>query len=172
MLLDEFNLTIDFWIKSLDDYDLVQLLKSPGTGSWSMGQLYNHIIGEMLFQAEQIYACAQRNMNVEKSPNDEGKKMLERNDFPDMLIEGPPTNEHVVNPIGKEELIEGINSSKLLINRAYEFAINSPLNGKTEHPGLGFFGADEWLQFCEMHLRHHIRQKSRIDNCLKKDYGR
>ena len=27
--------------------------------------------------------------------------------------------------------------------------------GKTKHPGLNYFTAKEWLQFAEMHLRHH-----------------
>jgi hypothetical protein len=38
--------------------------------------------------------------------------------------------------------------------------------GKTKHPGLGYFDAREWLGFAEMHMRHHIRQKERIEQCL------
>ena len=41
--------------------------------------------------------------------------------------------------------------------------------GKTKHPGLGYFSAEEWLQFAEMHFRHHLRQKKRIDEFLKMD---
>jgi hypothetical protein len=38
--------------------------------------------------------------------------------------------------------------------------------GKAGHPGLGYFSAAEWLQFAEMHLRHHFRQKERLDVAL------
>jgi hypothetical protein len=31
---------------------------------------------------------------------------------------------------------------------------------------LLFFNAPEWLQFAEMHMRHHFRQKMRIDDRL------
>jgi hypothetical protein len=43
----------------------------------------------------------------------------------------------------------------------------SQFNGKTKHPGLGYFSAKEWLQFANMHFRHHLRQKKRIDVFLK-----
>jgi len=36
--------------------------------------------------------------------------------------------------------------------------------GKTKHPGLNYFSADEWFRFAEMHFRHHERQKKRIDD--------
>jgi hypothetical protein len=39
--------------------------------------------------------------------------------------------------------------------------------GKTKHPGLNYFTAKEWLQFAGMHLRHHLKQKKRIDDFLK-----
>ena len=40
------------------------------------------------------------------------------------------------------------------------------ITGKTKHPGLGYFDAREWLGFAEMHMRHHLRQKERIEKCL------
>jgi hypothetical protein len=44
----------------------------------------------------------------------------------------------------------------------------SPFGGKTKHPGLGYFSAHEWLQFADMHFRHHLRQKKRIDDFLER----
>ncbi|HEV9036934.1 MAG TPA: hypothetical protein VGQ51_09945 [Puia sp.] len=44
--------------------------------------------------------------------------------------------------------------------------IQGPATGKTRHPGLHYFNSLEWLQFAEMHMRHHFRQKKRIDACL------
>ena len=37
---------------------------------------------------------------------------------------------------------------------------------KAKHPALGYLTADEWFQFCEIHLRHHLRQKARIEKEL------
>ena len=167
MLINEFNKAIDFWINALDEYDWDQMIMHPMQGSWSMGQVYVHLIEETNFQAEQIRNCASSNSNQDKTPNEEGNEMFSRNGFPDILIVGPPSNDLVDNPKSKEELIRGINSVKLEINSAYESALKSRFIGKTKHPGLGFFGVEEWLQFSEMHLRHHMRQKSRIDKALK-----
>jgi hypothetical protein len=43
----------------------------------------------------------------------------------------------------------------------------SPYKGKTKHPGLHYFNADEWLQFADMHFRHHVKQKKKIDDFLR-----
>ncbi|MDB5279911.1 MAG: DinB family protein [Ferruginibacter sp.] len=43
----------------------------------------------------------------------------------------------------------------------------SKFKGKTKHPGLDYFSATEWLQFVDIHFRHHLRQKKRIDDFLK-----
>jgi hypothetical protein len=43
----------------------------------------------------------------------------------------------------------------------------SQFRGKTKHPGLNYFNANEWFQFAEMHFRHHLRQKKRIEEFLK-----
>jgi len=45
--------------------------------------------------------------------------------------------------------------------------LKSSFHGKSKHPGLGFFSASEWFQFAEMHLRHHLKQKERIDRFLQ-----
>jgi hypothetical protein len=36
--------------------------------------------------------------------------------------------------------------------------------GKIKHPGFDYFSASEWLQFAEMHMRHHLKQKERWKN--------
>jgi hypothetical protein len=38
--------------------------------------------------------------------------------------------------------------------------------GRAGHPGFGRLSAPEWVQLADMHLRHHVRQKRRIDAAL------
>ena len=47
-----------------------------------------------------------------------------------------------------------------------EILLNHPKPGKSKHPGLGYFNAQEWFLFAEIHMRHHFRQKARIDEFL------
>ena len=95
------------------------------------------------------------------------KAMLLQNDFPDMLIEGAPSNAQIPQPCNKEELMSDLLHLKEEMNHAALFISETPFKGKTKHPGLHYFSAPEWLQFAEMHLRHHLRQKKRIDAYLK-----
>ncbi|HWY36373.1 MAG TPA: hypothetical protein VNX68_17140, partial [Nitrosopumilaceae archaeon] len=48
----------------------------------------------------------------------------------------------------------------------------SKSKGKEKHPVLGFLSAKEWLQAVEMHFRHHIQQKERIDIFLKGHFSK
>jgi hypothetical protein len=52
------------------------------------------------------------------------------------------------------------------VNELYATVDFATSIGKTEHPGFLFFTALEWLRFAEMHMRHHLRQKKRIDDKL------
>ena len=52
------------------------------------------------------------------------------------------------------------------VNELFASSEVAGATGKTRHPGLLYFNAVEWLQFAEMHLRHHFRQKKRIDEQL------
>jgi hypothetical protein len=52
------------------------------------------------------------------------------------------------------------------VNALYRSHDFTSSKGKTRHPGLLFFSALEWLRFTEMHMRHHFRQKKRIDHKL------
>lgn len=47
--LQQFNETIDKWIIALDQYTLEMLCQKPQAGSWSLGQVYVHIIDDKLF---------------------------------------------------------------------------------------------------------------------------
>lgn len=94
--------------------------------------------------------------------------MFSNNDFPNAQIEGASTNSLIPQPENKEQLKRLLKNVKEEMNKTVTSISNSSFKGKTKHPGLSYFSADEWLQFAEMHFRHHLRQKKRIDNFLKK----
>ena len=89
--------------------------------------------------------------------------MLQNNSFPDMMIEGPATGIYIRQPENKDEVRQKLLAIKTDVNRLYASFDPSKAIGKTRHPGLLYFNTLDWLQFAEMHLRHHFRQKGRID---------
>ncbi|TWI88949.1 DinB family protein [Chitinophaga japonensis] len=141
------------------------LQRQPQPGSWSMGQVYVHIIGDTAWFADQMEACLLNNINSEQEMHEHAKAIFRNNRFPDGPLENP-ANAGMPQPQSREALLQGLTAIHEKVNRLYARFDFSAATGKTEHPGFRFFNAAEWLQFAEMHMRHHQRQKQRIDDAL------
>jgi hypothetical protein len=168
MSVIDFKSTIDYWIIQLDAYTFPQLLLKPSLSSWSIGQVYMHIIENTDWFFGQVRTCITCNDNADMEASRAGKIMLHKNAFPDMQLEGPPDNDLTPQPKSKEEVYNELTRQKAEIAILTEQIKTTKFNGKTKHPGLEYFNASEWFQFAEMHQRHHMRQKARIDEFLKK----
>ena len=57
---------------------------------------------------------------------------------------------------------------KINTNKIWEKMNKTPTSGKSEHPRMGFLNGFEWLQYSEMHMRHHLKQKRRIESFINK----
>jgi hypothetical protein len=158
----QFNTTIDQWIGFLDRYTIDQLLQQPQPGSWSLGQVYVHIISETKHFLGQVREAAMSFDNEDQTKHPDAEKMFAANSFPDMQLHAP-TNANTPQPADKDDLLEELLILRAQANELFELFDLANSNGKTEHPGLSYFTALEWLQFAEMHMRHHLRQKERID---------
>jgi hypothetical protein len=164
---DRFNKTIQQWIDYLDDYSLEMLRQRPQADAWSLGQVYVHIIEDTTFYLEQMKAAlASNNLHAEKAMHTRASALFENNGLPDMALENPFNDINLRQPESKDELSESLTSIKDEVNRLLATVDLSAAKGKTEHPGFAFFDTWEWLQFAEMHMRHHVRQKKRIDERL------
>ena len=162
-----FNDTLDIWIKSLEQSSAAQLFAKPAANSWSLGQVYMHLIEATNFYLEQIHICLETRDHLLEKMTPAAEILFRNNRFPDEIIEGPPSNDDTPQPISKEVLMQDLLQLKATINRLGILISESPVQGKTKHPGLHYFNAAEWFQFAEMHFRHHLRQKERIDAFLK-----
>ena len=168
MLIGHFNGTIDKWVSDLRHYDLYQLLAKPAATSWSMGQLYRHLIEETNWYFDQIELCFGSIENSMQTMNESAKSMFQDNSFPDEIIKGDPfISEHVKQPADCQSLQVDFQKIKSDANEFWFKIENTPTLGKSAHPGLGFLNAPEWFQYAEMHMRHHLKQKDRIDTFLK-----
>ena len=167
MLLKDFNDTIDSWIEALEQYSFTQLCTKSAPTSWSMGQLYAHLINDTNYYIEQIKICVTTNDNVNKEATAFAKTLFFNNAFPDEMIEGAPTNSSIPQPGNKEQLMSSLLHVKIEMNHLATLISTSAFKGKTKHTGLNYFSANEWMQFAAIHFRHHLRQKKRIDDFLK-----
>lgn len=166
--LGEFNITLQRWIDALDDYTLEQLRLPPQEGHWSLGQVYRHILDDTDWFVGQMSAALNTKENRDKEMHADAKRMFANNGFPDIQIQGPATNTFIPQPESAEELRRRLVEIRDTVNRLFGNYDVTQGRGKTQHPGLLYFNAGEWLQYAEMHMRHHLRQKERIDAVLRR----
>jgi hypothetical protein len=97
---------------------------------------------------------------------DQAKAMFAANEFPDVRIIGDPLiSDKVPQPESVEQLIHDMEKLKADTVALWQ-KIRADTEGKSKHPGLGYFTALEWFQYMEMHMRHHLRQKAKLDAYL------
>ena len=161
--MQTFDHTIDYWIDALDQYNQWQLFTQPSAESWSIGQLYLHLINDTGFYIEQIKICLYTNENNTGATAPFAKSIFQHNGFPDEAIQGAPSNAAIPQPENKMQLVISLQKLKNEMHILKEQMETSSFTGKTKHPGLGYFSAIEWYQFTEMHFRHHMKQKKTLD---------
>lgn len=167
MQLNDFNKTLDIWIKEVEQTSFDQLCTKPSQNNWSLAQVCMHLISATNHFLAQIAICTSNNENINEEMTATAKAMFLNNEFPDELIEGPPANANTPQPGSKEQLLHSLAKLKEDIINSEALITKSQGKGKTKHPGLHYFNAAEWFQFAEMHCRHHLRQHKRIKEYLK-----
>ena len=164
---DQLIQTINYWIQCLEDYTNEQFVTSPGPGHWSIGQLYLHLILDSTFYIEQARQALATDDHSGERAKPRAKKMLLENEFPDMRITGDPSHAYIPQPKHKQELANRLVQLQHDISQVSLWQNKKPPVGKSKHPGLGYFDTNEWLQLADMHFRHHLKQKKRIDTFLQ-----
>ncbi len=166
MLQQNFDATIDAWIQSISNYEFELLCIQPSPDAWSLGQVSMHLLNETAWYLEQVVLAATADDHGDREMTEEGKKMFLNNCFPDERLTRPGDSTTMPFPESKEKLFAGLSELKDRIRITEKLVMQSTGKGKTKHPGLGYFSATEWLQFAEMHFRHHFKQKKRIEDFL------
>jgi hypothetical protein len=165
MHLTKLNETLNIWITALQNYDFDALVAKPDPETWSLGQVFLHLISETNYYIEQIEYCLIHHENASGQMTENGLLMFANNEFPDERIKNDaPSAQNIPQPTSKSDLLEQMLSLKTQLNLLWDKIMDIKPLGKTRHPGLGYFNAQEWVQFAEMHLRHHLRQRKRIEN--------
>lgn len=162
--LTDFNRSINYWMQALEGYDYETLCTRPSANDWSLGQVYMHLINETQYYIEQVHLCMTDREYMTGEMTDVAKGMFRQNGFPnERLTNDPAVVAKIQQPLSKEQVYDELAVLKQQMNVAGEQVLKDSCPGKTKHPGLGYFSADEWIKFADMHLRHHLRQKERVD---------
>lgn len=161
--------TISIWESSLENYSEKQFSRNPDlSGGWSIGQVYEHLVnGTLRYHLKQIEQCLSNPLDEKGEKTTPGKIVYFLGGFLPRKIKVPPSPQYTPKqPENKDKIKESLkvlNSS--VINAAEE--IGKKQSGKIKHPALGYLDATEWFALINMHFRHHLRQKARLDKFIK-----
>jgi hypothetical protein len=166
--IEKFNDSLNIWISELKLFTLDQLLKKPDEKSWSLGQVYMHIIEEANWYNEQSELSLADTENSDIPLPENAKKLFEAGSFADIKIQADTAvSDNVKEPESINQISENLEKVKKSTNDLWVKISNNKSFGRSEFPGFGYLNCFEWLQFSEMHMSHHLRQKRRIEEFLK-----
>ncbi len=169
-IFKRFTRTKEQWEQALESYTDEQFLRKPDADSWSVGQVYVHLTQSTLrFHLKQVEQClTETTTHVNESKTFPGNVSFLLGSFPPVRIKVPPSPEYTPKqPENREQVRAGFAELTKAMQAATERLAANPPSGKTKHPRLGYFSALEWFRLIEMHFRHHLRQKERLDKFLQ-----
>ncbi len=153
-----------YWLKELDFYGNNQFKKKTNDSSWTIGQIYDHLLK---YSQEVHLKAIQECLSAKESNAKEGKSFK---GFLQFSYGGYLPFKHKSNPykepaqpLSTEKVKDDFyRFLKLIYKVAKEIDYKKP-TAKVKHPTLGYLSAEEWFKLIEMHFRHHVKQKKKLD---------
>ncbi|TJY41990.1 DinB family protein [Cohnella pontilimi] len=159
---------IDDYKSQLMRYSIDQLRYISEPGVWSLGQMYDHMILTALDYLDQVQSCASAKVEQRLGKTEAGDQLFKAGSFPPIKIklpDGPensPSNSETV-----DDLMRGLDSVLKRMSE-WEGKVDAVTpNYKVRHDGFGWLTAREWFDLVGMHFRHHLRQKSELEQKLR-----
>jgi hypothetical protein len=168
-VFDAFVQIAALWESELDRYSDEQFALKPSPESWSIGQVYEHLVtGGLNYHCKQIEQCMLNDENQHENKTFLGKMIFLLHAFPPVRIKVPPSPAYTPQqPDNKERIKAGMKLLKLKLQDLSGEIDHAVHFGKTKHRVLGYLDAPEWYRLIVMHFRHHMLQKKRFDAFLK-----
>lgn len=158
---------IETYKSFLHSYSQEQLGFIPEQGSWSISQMYDHVIVVAHEYLDSVEACALAVEEQTEGKTEFGEYLFNIGGFPPIKIklpaemDSPPDNTKL-----KEDIMLELDLLMKRMNELNMKVIHINPNYKEEHGGFGWLNAQEWFDLVGMHFRHHLRQKYEIDESM------
>jgi len=169
-IAEKYRDTARLFISDAKKYTAEQFTKSPAEGQWSMAQIYHHII----LVTDQCLANATLCIHGKgkKKSIAIGPAIFElMGSFPPVKLKikkFPNAVKHLYFPenISIDAAISGLEKSIRKMEQALQLISQAGTSMRVKHWAGGWFNARQWYHSAEMHIRHHLRQKKRLDRFL------
>ncbi|WCN36546.1 DinB family protein [Aneurinibacillus uraniidurans] len=159
------------YLQELEKFSIEQLMYKPSENEWSLGQMYMHVINSALYmQLRNVEACRNQigqHVNTVEGKTEDGEAIFAQGSFPPIKIHVPSSKEYTpLQPESKEQVAAGLKQVLDQMRELEPTLAAIPLSYTVRHPRLGALHAKEWYMLVEMHYRHHLRQKEKIETWL------
>ncbi|UUZ79680.1 DinB family protein [Paenibacillus sp. P26] len=155
---------IDAYKMNLLRYSPEQLRHIPAEGTWSLCQLYDHMILTALDYLDMVEKCAESGEGQELGKTEGGEELFRLGGFPPVKIKSPDGPENSPdNTASKDDLMHGLDQVVLRMKEWEKILETTPPEGKVKHDGFGWLNGREWFELIGMHFRHHLRQKNELE---------
>lgn len=170
-LYNRFEKYANIWLAALDTYTIEELLKKPSEESWSIGQVYIHIAtANKHFLGKNAYSLANgEDVTIGKGKTKWGRMVFLFNMFPPMRVKMPKKQTGGTEPIqpeSKEQIERKIRENLAFFKEIEELVAAAPKDRTKKYPFLGYLNAAEWYTIAGLHMKHHLRQKRKLDKFL------
>ncbi|MGE6228475.1 DinB family protein [Paenibacillus chitinolyticus] len=169
-ILNRFEQVAETYMEELEQYSLEELIRKPDEDQWSLGQMYVHLIRSVLYRHLPIMEACRTSSGTEEAAGktESGVEAYARGSYPPIRIQIPPSKEYTpLQPESKDELVSGLRDVIRAMRAIEPTLADIPAANTVTHPGFGELNAVEWFALVEMHYRHHLRQKERLDAFLR-----
>lgn len=169
-IVKAFKNTASNWLSSLKGYNTEQLYAKPSESEWCLAELYHHIMKvAWTYQMPNFYKCLHKRPVKGKPKNAKGYLVFNLNIIPYRKIKMssfPSEIEIGFTPEIKkrEELISEFEDFIKDIITISDLLKTADLSVKNYHAFFGVINAQEWFSLVEIHMRHHSRQKKKLEN--------
>ena len=171
---DYFNKVANTWLEDLEEKNEEDIIINPFEGSWSISELYDHIIKvARTYQIPNFKKSVTTEVERKKRKNIKGlvifnvgiKKInmkIKMENFPKPLVKD-------FTPIkqNKTELIKDFKQFINEVNSLEETLLKSKRKNKHYHLMFGDINTKDWFTLIAFHMAHHEKQKKRINEFLE-----
>lgn len=158
---------VNQYISSLDVYSDEQFFHKQDEGTWSLGQMYEHLtVSSNFFFLANCVRCLEKRKGQEGGEKNEfGTKLFIKGSFPPVKLKIPEVIRGP-EPVAKTRQEYRPILEKILVdsNNLIEAVNNDDGSYKALQPAMGWLDAKEWFYLHEMHYRHHLRQKTSLES--------
>lgn len=156
---------IQEYLEFLQDFSQEELRYRANPETWSLGQLFSHLIHDTIYYLDQIEACVSSKQEQLSGKTDAGQEIFKQGRFPPIKIKNPDVPDPS-NSESKEELIRLLQSLHKEVSEWSKVIDECDSKYKARHDGFGWLTAKEWLELAGMHFTHHLRQKEELEQLL------